>query len=125
VPPPRRDVPVDVLRAAARRAVDERGLREVARAVGMSGSGFSKFLRGSVPRAGTRRKLVVWHAREAAETGELSPEAAEAVLSLLLDGLAEPRRARVLADVLARVEAEHRGQGTLAPEWLRRLREDG
>jgi hypothetical protein len=65
LPPSSSDRRVQVLREAARRRVEEVGLREAAEEVGMSFSGLRTFLRGTDPRSTTVRKLSDWYARRA------------------------------------------------------------
>jgi hypothetical protein len=114
----------EVLRELAQAAVSRSSLREVARDIGMAPSNLLKFLGGSVPRRSTRQKLLEWHVREAGRVLDLPPETVEAGLDLLLAGLAGERREQVRGSIVTLIEAAHREQRTLPPEWIRRLRED-
>ena len=111
--------PIDALREAVRRAVNERHIRNVAAEVRMSVSGLHGFLRGSEPRAGTRDKLLDWHARTTAD--ELSAEMAAGYLERLLEGIGGRERERVLTRMLAAIREGHRRQGTPPPAWLAAL----
>lgn len=54
---------VDEIRAAIAAAVAESSPRIVARQVGMSADGISRFIHGSNPTPPLLRKLLAWHAR--------------------------------------------------------------
>lgn len=57
---------ITTIRDLVRRRVEETGLRNVARQIGMSPSGLSKFLEGTAPYQKSIRRLHAWHRRELA-----------------------------------------------------------
>lgn len=122
---PRRRVSVDALREATRSAVRRTSLRKVARDIGISAPGLALFLDGSVPRETTLHKIREWYFSEAATRTELSEETARAVLEMLLEPLPEERRRKVFRKVVAVMMDAHRRQGTVPPQWLLALHEDG
>lgn len=116
MPAPGGRIPVDALREAVRRAVEERRIRAVANEIGVSIGGLHRFLKGSTPRASTQTKLLDWHVRNA--TGDLAPALASAYLHRLLDSLGGRFRDRTLQRLLAALRDGHRRQGTPPPAWL-------
>lgn len=92
-----------------------------ASAIGMSAPGLRNFLDGGTPRRSTFRKLSEWYVREAASAGDVSDEAIEAALALMLSGVPESGRAdaaRMLLEVLRTAYQKH---GAPVPEWRDRL----
>ncbi|HYH80564.1 MAG TPA: hypothetical protein VEX86_12230 [Longimicrobium sp.] len=68
----RRDRPafermIEELRSAVRGRVEDAGLRQAAREVGMSATGLSNFVNGTEPYMRTIRKLRTWHAGRSGE----------------------------------------------------------
>jgi hypothetical protein len=57
------DVDLSAIRNAIVQRVQKNGLRRIARQVGMSPSGLSKFLHGAAPYEKTRLKMAAWSAR--------------------------------------------------------------
>ena len=117
-PPPH--VPLERLRQAAQRAVDESSLRKVAIQVGLSAMGLSLFLRGNTePFKPTVRKLVEWYVRDAASRRGLDEATASAALSLLLDGMPEPEASATREHLIAILREGYTKSGETPPEWLR------
>ena len=119
---PSRRSHVDSIRDAARLAVEATSLRAVARDIGMSPMGLKHFLEGTQPYSATFRKLTAWYVVYQAGSGGFSVESVRGALTVLTDGLPEPRRPhaqRVVLDDLAKLHAE---LGTRPPEWLTVLR---
>lgn len=120
---PRSDVPLDVLRAALRSAVDTRGLRPVAVEVKMSPTGLEKSLRpDTAVRPKTLQKMRWWYVRNAARFTGATDETARAALDVLLEGVPPggPRR-ELERRIAAEIAALHRQQKTKPPEWIGRL----
>ena len=69
--------PLDKLRDAARERVEESGLRQVAREIGLTHPALRAFLDGSVPHGSTRLKLWSWYEAEHNEMVRLRQEVAE------------------------------------------------
>lgn len=116
-PPPH--VPLERLRQAAQRAVDELSLRKVAIQVGLSPMGLSLFLKGSTePFNPTVRKLVEWYVRDAASRRGLDEATALAALSLLLDGMPEPEASATRERLIAILREGYTNSGETPPEWL-------
>jgi hypothetical protein len=110
------------LRAAVTAAVEESSLRGVAREVGLSPTGLSKFLAGSRPYQRTRRKLERWAAGRGAQRGGLAGGDASHLLRVLLQDLppgAVPAAQDRLVSALESVYSASRGG---MPPWLRALR---
>jgi hypothetical protein len=96
-----------------------------ASSIGMSAPGLRNFLDGGTPRRSTFRKLSEWYVRQAASAGDVSDEAIEAALALMLEGLPESGRAdaaRMVLDVLRTAYQKH---GAHVPGWLERLQQKG
>jgi len=68
---------LDALREAVRARVDDSGLREVAREVGMAHASLGDFLSGRVPRAANVAKLRKWFEGDDNEVLRLRQEVAE------------------------------------------------
>jgi hypothetical protein len=83
---------VEVFRTAARQRTDAASLRAVARQVGMSPSGLSKFLDGASPYAKTLARLRAWYLWQHENPATLSPQEALAALQLLVAGAPMNRR---------------------------------
>lgn len=115
-----RVVPVDALREAARAYAEAASQRQAAREIGLSGTGLRAFLAGGDPHPGTIRKLTEWYVRQQSErAGDVTPQAADAALSLLVSHLPVDARTdavRRLRQVLLEASAPQRA-GT--PAWLR------
>lgn len=89
MPSPGENLSVEALRTAAMRHVQIRGLRPVAREIGISPGGLKKFVEGATPYSRTVFRLRAWHNSDTSER-----------LRLELDGLTEPASARIPHDVL-------------------------
>ena len=111
-------VPVERVREAALRAVAERGLRKVAREVGVSTTGFSHFLKGGEPFPANTRKLTEWYVRDAAAHHGLDDGTAAAALSLLVDGLPAEEAAAMRECLLAALRDGYGRSGAPLPGWL-------
>jgi transcriptional regulator with XRE-family HTH domain len=115
--------PVPVLRRAAKQAVAARSLRGVARDMGLSPMWLSDFMNGSRrPQAATLRKLNQWFVVYVENRPEYSEAAARAALEIFLDGLPEAQRDAAVAAWLRLKEELHRRGGTLAPDWVEKLK---
>lgn len=73
---------VPTLRAAAQNRVEQTSLRAVARGVGMTPSGLSKFLEGGEPLRRTIRLLEAWYVRSQADSADGIPSAASAAAAI-------------------------------------------
>jgi hypothetical protein len=115
-------IPLRVLRVAAASAVRSTSLRTTARKIGLSAPGLSNFLHGCDPRETTLQKLTEWYIRNGAQSVAVTPDLAEAGISLLLDRLPAGKvRERTRADVLRELEAAHRKARVQPPPWLASL----
>lgn len=116
MPPRERIVPVEVLREAARAYAEATSQRQAAREIGLSGTGFRAFLDGTDPHPATIRKLTEWYVQhQVAGGGEVTLEAAEAALSLLVAHLSageRPDGMRRIAEFVASLG------GVSRPTWL-------
>jgi hypothetical protein len=117
--PPEHTVPVEVIRAAVARAAAATSARAVARDCGLSERGVRYFAGGGAPRPATLRKLTEWYVRQAAHLGELDADTVEAALSVLLDGVAEPKRSETRAVVVDAIRAAYVDTGKAPPAWLK------
>jgi len=117
--PPR--VPLDRLRAAAKRAVDETSLRKVAKDVGLSPMGLSLFLTGETeqPYPPTMRKLEEWYARDAARSRGTDSETAAAALFLLVSGLPQERSEAARQSILEVLRENYTIAKVPPPDWLK------
>jgi hypothetical protein len=115
-------VNIDRLRRNVAVQVQETSLRSVARQVGMSPSGLEKFLRGSRPYSGSKRKLVEWWSREGGTPGaHVSAELAGEALSALLRDLPPEHRAAALGELLEILREAHEVDGVPLPDWLEEM----
>lgn len=115
--------PVPVLRRAAKQAVAAHSLRGVARDMGLSPMWLRDFMDGSRrPQAATLRKLNQWFVVYVENRPEYSEAAARAALEIFLDGLPEAQRDAAVAAWLRLKEELHRRGGTLAPDWVEKLK---
>ncbi|HEX8276888.1 MAG TPA: hypothetical protein VF615_29880 [Longimicrobiaceae bacterium] len=92
-----------------------------ASSIGMSAPGLRNFLDGGTPRRSTFRKLSEWYVREAASVGDVSDEAIEAALALMVEGLPESERADAVRMVLDALRTAYQKHGALVPGWCERL----
>jgi hypothetical protein len=119
---------VDVIREAARLAVEATSLRAVARAIGMSPMGLKHFLAGTRPYRATERKLIAWYVVYQTESGGFSIETVRSSLEVLTEGIPIAQRERAQGRLLDEVRGVHEALGTRPPGWLRLLldeRENG
>jgi hypothetical protein len=100
--------------------VERTSVLSTATAIGMSAPGLRNFLDGGTPRRSTFRKLSEWYVREAASAGDVSDEAIEAALALMLDGVPEGGRADAARMVLQTILAAYQNHGAPVPKWLTR-----
>ena len=122
MPSRERVVPVDTLREAARAYAEATSQRQAARDIGLSGTGFRAFLNGGEPHPGTIRKLTEWFVRQQDERGgEVSSEAAQAALSLLVAHLAPGEREDAARHLLGVIETLGEGRAQ-PPRWIAHLR---
>ena len=121
LPFPHAPDPLPIIRAALRERIEATSLRGTARAVGMSPTGLRELVeQGTSPYGPTRRRLLVWYARQGAATAT-DVDARAVGLELLTRGLApaalrERWRAAVFQmmedgspELLERVESALRG----------------
>lgn len=111
------------IRAAARRAVDERGGRQVAREVGVVPNNLDQFIRGSYPYPRTWDKLRAWMLRagegEASRTARgTDAEPVRAALEMLVQRIASPRQGDARARLVALLGEVAQEPGLPAPAWL-------
>lgn len=92
---------VDHIRAIAQTRMHATSLRAVARQVGMSPSGLSKFLAGARPYSKTLARLRAWYLWQSEQPATLSPEETLAALQLLTAPLPISRRPEAAAVVVA------------------------
>ena len=83
---------VEVMREAARRAVDGTSLRQTAAAIGLSPTGLRKFLDGTQPYTPTVHRLREWYLIHGEGIHGLTEERLEIVLDVLTEDV--PVRAR-------------------------------
>ena len=121
---PDRGVRVEVIREAARLAVDATSLRAVARAVGVSPMGLKNFIDGRNPYRATLRKLTIWYVGHGTE-GELSEDVVRAAMSLMLRGLPASSAQAGTDTLLRAVEEMYHRAGMPPPEWVFTLRGEG
>jgi hypothetical protein len=123
MPSRERVVSLDALREAARAYAEATSQRQAAREIGLSGTGFRAFLNGSEPHPGTLRKLNEWYVqRQASDNAEVSSEAAEAALSLIVAHLPPAERNGAAQHLLSVLETLG-GPRAHLPRWIARLRE--
>jgi hypothetical protein len=87
----------------------------------MSAPGLRNFLEGGKPRRATFRKLSEWYVREAAATGTVSDETAQAALAVLLNGVPSGGRQDAAQIVLNAIREAHETNGAPLPAWWDRL----
>jgi len=113
------DIPLAVLRAAIRDAVERSSLRAVAAQVEISPSGVHALLTNdSYPRSKTLNQLREWYIREAQMRPGMTQATANAAINLLLGRLPRQERSRVTSQL---VEALHTAYGAAnmhPPTWL-------
>jgi len=117
----RRLVPLEVLREAFRVAVEQDGLRPVARAVRMTPTGLTKALaEGQKPHATTLRKMREWYIHRGLAAG---PDATTAYLALeaLLEGVPAQQRHAGIERLVGMVREIYKESGIEAPEWVEKL----
>lgn len=113
-----RTPPLHVIRESARRAVEARSLRSVAREVGLSHAGLKHFIDGAEPYSPTRRRLLHWYVMHAAETSVASNDTASAALAVLLDAVPLEERGTATAELVAALADLHQKLGVSPPQWL-------
>lgn len=112
-------VPMQRVREAVLRAVDQTSLRHVAREAGMSPPGLRHFMDGGEPMRPTARKLVEWYVREAAQRHELDEDTANAALSLLVERLPAAEAEDARERIRTMLRETYRKADTLPPDWLK------
>ena len=111
-------ISMSVVRTAARLAVAQTSLRQVAREVGMRPTGLSTALRSNNPRLSTRLKLAEWYVRRSATLGTKELSTISAALDLLLAEFPPARRKELETRILGELEKEYRGMRPDLPTWL-------
>src|SRR5690606_24964255 len=120
------DVPIELLREAARTRAQETSLRETAAEIGLSWSGLRTFLAGTNPHLTTRRKLATWFdVRRDAPSGRLRRAAAQTALSLLVTELPAEVQPELTEGILAVIERSYRKAELSPPTWIAELRRRG
>lgn len=114
-------VPVDVLREAAQRRVDDTSLRIAAGEIGVSYSGLRTFLKGTEPYAPTLAKLRAWYA-QTVEGRAMTPERARAMLAALVESMPLERREEAVRELVTRLVESYRKSGADVPGWLEKIR---
>lgn len=110
---------VEDIRRAVRQHVGATSLRSVARQLGSSPSGLSKFMAGARPYKKRFLRLKAWYARHRGEPVHLEEGDAAAALTLLTAGMEEQRRALAVKKI---VDALEEGFAANRPDWLDALR---
>ncbi|HET6230304.1 MAG TPA: hypothetical protein VFE05_09570 [Longimicrobiaceae bacterium] len=99
--------------------VQATSLRFMARRVGMSPSGLSKFLEGAMPYSAIRRKLFEWWEREGGKpSAEVSTELATDALTALVHDLPSDARRGAVQELLGVLREAHKQDGVPMPQWL-------
>lgn len=109
---------IPLVRDHVRRRVEETGLRNVARQIGMSPSGLAKLLDGTTPYQKSIRKLYAWYAREL--TSGKPPVDAKMIAAALrvLARLVPPAGRSRFVDSVVEVLTRRLPAGTRLPELL-------
>jgi hypothetical protein len=115
-------VSVSELRDAIASAAQRSSANRVAAEVGMSTRSLLDFIRGSNPRASTRRKLTLWYIRSRPGAGDLSATTAASALELLLEHLPGGTREEARQSLLGYVAETSRNAGVEVPRWVREIR---
>lgn len=117
----RRLVSLEVLREALRVAVEQEGLRPIARVVRMTPTGLNKALDDAhKPHAMTVRKMREWYINRGLASG---PDATMAYLALesLLEGVPGQQRHAGIERLVGLVREIYRESGVEPPEWVEKL----
>jgi len=110
------------LRQVTAQRVAATSLRKVAREIGMSATGLSKFLDGNAPYLPTLNRLRNWYLRHAASPeGGLSEEDAYAAVALLVHDLAPDARQGAIEAVLSCMREGYQRSGQPVPGWIDEL----
>jgi hypothetical protein len=112
-------VPVEVLRAALKKRVEETSLRVAATEVGLSWKGVDKLIAGTNPQPATVRKLTDWYVRRSALSEEPASETAQAALSVLTRHLPPALQGETVDKVVELLCERSRSHGLPAPAWLK------
>jgi hypothetical protein len=118
---PSRDfgVPIEALRQAARERVEATSLRTAAAEIGMSFRGLEGFVKGSFPHPATVRKLTDWYVkRVASEESAVSPDVAQAALSILIQHLPAAGRSEAEEQVVQLLNGLTTAKELPLPRWL-------
>ncbi|NNC30440.1 hypothetical protein HKM21_14300 [Longimicrobium terrae] len=107
--------PIPRIRGAIRFKVHQTSLRAVARSVGLSPSGLSRFVDGANPNPGTIRKLRTWYRRHGTLPLAATADEAIAAVVVLCTDLPDERRAETMMDLLKLLRSAYRD---FSPEWL-------
>lgn len=114
--PGRRDVSLPEIRRAARRAVELRSTRKVAKEIGISAAGLRYFLKGGVPYERTLRLLIEWCADHGESLGMSREALAPIVLAAFLDLFPVEHREEVRACIVNFVRDRCAEDGCI-PSW--------
>jgi transcriptional regulator with XRE-family HTH domain len=111
------------LREAAAARVENTSLRAVAREIGMSPTGLTKFLRGTVPYSPTLRRLRKWYLQFGAPNPpSVGIDEASAALAILTHDLLPGARRAATNAVLEVMGAGYDRSGKPRPRWIADLR---
>jgi hypothetical protein len=111
------------LRQAVIQHVERTTLRQVARQIGMTPSGLSKFMAGAEPYRKIRRKLEAWFTQTAAQAdvgiGVHEPDAAAAAIRVLSTYFSPEDRGAFVDEILARLDPVLPSDGAWRAELAR------
>lgn len=102
-------------RIALKDAIALTSLRAVARQVGMSPTGLTKFLDGTNPYGPTIERVRIWYYYRAG-VQQTAPDEIISALRRFVVTLPEPNTG--VARLLAAVDASYQDAGMFAPEWV-------
>ena len=112
-------VPLSRLRASVEDAVEARGLRSVARELGLDHRGVSRFIQGTRPHPSTRQKLERWYLqRQARSDDAVDSVTAAAALRTLLKEIPPRGRAAAWEEAIDALRRIHDSHGESMPKWL-------
>lgn len=106
------------IRSAVMLAVERRTLRGVAAELGVTHPAVLNFIEGAEPRPATLRKLQAWYVQHGAGLSDVSGEAIDAALALLVSGVPEPQRVSARERLLTALRDAYAAAGAvIPPEW--------
>jgi hypothetical protein len=112
--------PLPRLRLALEHAVRARGLRVVAREIGLDHKAVANIIGGSTPRMSTRHRIEQWYVRCAAhQRTDVDAEALAAALQLLVNEVPSSNRQRARRELATAIGDILRRYGGREPDWTR------